>query len=43
MERESFENEDVARLLNDSFIPIKVDRFELPNHDECIEMRRGSV
>ena len=27
MERESFENEDIAKLLNDNFIPIKVDRY----------------
>ena len=33
MERESFENEDVARLLNDAFIPIKVDREERPDVD----------
>src|SRR4051812_48594161 len=30
MERESFENEEVARLMNDSFICIKVDREERP-------------
>jgi uncharacterized protein YyaL (SSP411 family) len=28
MEHESFENDEVARLLNASFIPIKVDREE---------------
>jgi uncharacterized protein YyaL (SSP411 family) len=33
MERESFENEEVARLLNESFIPIKVDREERPDVD----------
>ena len=33
MERESFEDEDVARLLNDRFIPIKVDREERPDVD----------
>jgi uncharacterized protein YyaL (SSP411 family) len=30
MERESFENEEVAKLINDNFIPIKVDREERP-------------
>lgn len=33
MERESFENEEVAQLLNDSFISIKVDREERPDID----------
>ncbi|KAI9813911.1 MAG: hypothetical protein M1832_006058 [Thelocarpon impressellum] len=33
MERESFENDEVARLLNASFIPIKVDREERPDVD----------
>jgi hypothetical protein len=33
MERESFENEEIAKLLNDAFINIKVDREELPHVD----------
>jgi uncharacterized protein YyaL (SSP411 family) len=33
MERESFENPDVARLLNQSFVCIKVDREERPDID----------
>ena len=33
MEHESFENEDVAALLNRSFVPIKVDREERPDVD----------
>lgn len=33
MEQESFENVDVAQLLNDTFINIKVDREELPEVD----------
>jgi uncharacterized protein YyaL (SSP411 family) len=33
MERESFEDEAIARLLNDGFVPIKVDREELPDVD----------
>lgn len=33
MERESFENEEVARVLNESFIPIKIDREERPDVD----------
>ena len=33
MERESFENEETAKLINDNFIPIKVDREERPDVD----------
>ncbi|MBU43054.1 MAG: thioredoxin domain-containing protein [Spirochaetaceae bacterium] len=34
MERESFENPDLAKKLNDQFVPIKVDREELPDVDQ---------
>jgi uncharacterized protein YyaL (SSP411 family) len=34
MERESFEREDVAALLNQDFVAIKVDREERPDIDE---------
>ncbi len=34
MERESFENEEVAAVLNKNFVPIKVDREERPELDE---------
>lgn len=33
MERESFEDEEVAKVLNDNFIAIKVDREERPDID----------
>ena len=33
MERESFENREIARLLNENFIPIKIDREERPDVD----------
>lgn len=33
MERESFENEAIARLMNENFISIKVDREERPDID----------
>ena len=33
MERESFEKEDVARILNEHFVAIKVDREERPDVD----------
>jgi hypothetical protein len=34
MERESFENEEVADILNERFVPIKVDREERPDLDQ---------
>ncbi|OFV99452.1 MAG: hypothetical protein A3F68_09005 [Acidobacteria bacterium RIFCSPLOWO2_12_FULL_54_10] len=34
MEHESFENEEVAQVLNDLFVPVKVDREERPDLDE---------
>jgi uncharacterized protein YyaL (SSP411 family) len=33
MERESFENDDIAAVLNHSFVPVKVDREERPDVD----------
>lgn len=33
MERESFENEEVARQINENFVPVKVDREERPDVD----------
>lgn len=35
MERESFEDEDVAALLNEYFVCIKVDREERPDIDHA--------
>ena len=34
MERESFENEEIARLMNSAFVCIKVDREERPDVDQ---------
>ena len=34
MERESFENPDIAALLNENFVPVKVDREERPDVDQ---------
>jgi uncharacterized protein YyaL (SSP411 family)/aryl-alcohol dehydrogenase-like predicted oxidoreductase len=34
MERESFENEDIARAMNEHFVCIKVDREERPDLDD---------
>ena len=34
MERESFEQEDVAKIINEHYVAIKVDREELPDIDE---------
>ncbi|GAB4453104.1 MAG: thioredoxin domain-containing protein [Armatimonadaceae bacterium] len=45
MERESFENEAVAQIVNSHFIPIKVDREERPDLDEiymtAVQMMTG--
>jgi uncharacterized protein YyaL (SSP411 family) len=46
MERESFENEDIAAQMNESFVAIKVDREERPDIDEiymsAVQMMTGS-
>ena len=34
MEHESFENESIAKLMNEHFVPVKVDREERPDIDE---------
>jgi len=34
MERESFEDEETARIINEFFVPIKVDREERPDLDQ---------
>ena len=36
MERESFENEQVARVMNEYFVCIKVDREERPDVDQVL-------
>ena len=33
MERESFEHPQIAQILNENFVPIKVDREERPDVD----------
>ena len=46
MEKESFENEEIAKILNENFVPIKVDREERPDIDEiymsAVNMMTGS-
>jgi hypothetical protein len=37
MEHESFENEDIAKIMNENFVNIKVDREELPDIDEIYQ------
>src|SRR5688500_8689137 len=45
MERESFEDESIAAILNESFVPIKVDREERPDVDsiymQAVQMMTG--
>ena len=38
MRRESFENEEVAKILNENFISIKVDREERPDIDHLLQI-----
>jgi len=38
MERESFENEEIARMMNERFVNIKVDREERPDVDDLYMM-----
>ncbi|MFT3769928.1 MAG: thioredoxin domain-containing protein [Minicystis sp.] len=38
MEHESFENEDTARLMNELFVNIKVDREERPDLDQIYQL-----
>lgn len=35
MEKESFENEEVAKILNENFISIKIDRYATNVPYEC--------
>src|SRR5512137_886053 len=46
MEHESFEDEEIARLMNESFINIKVDREERPDLDSiymtAVQLTTGS-
>jgi uncharacterized protein YyaL (SSP411 family) len=45
MERESFENEEIARVMNENFVNIKVDREERPDLDQiymnAVQMMTG--
>lgn len=34
MERESFENEEIAKIMNENFVCVKVDREERPDVDK---------
>jgi uncharacterized protein YyaL (SSP411 family) len=38
MERESFENEDIARVMNEWFVNVKVDREERPDLDQIYQL-----
>ena len=38
MEHESFENEEIARLMNENFVNIKVDREERPDLDQIYQL-----
>jgi uncharacterized protein YyaL (SSP411 family) len=38
MERESFENDDIARVMNEWFVNVKVDREERPDLDQIYQL-----
>src|SRR3990167_3181353 len=37
MEHESFENEEIAQVLNEHFVPVKVDREERPDYAHAVK------
>ena len=37
MEKESFENQEIAEILNRYFVPVKVDREEMPDVDDAYQ------
>ncbi|MFI4911590.1 MAG: thioredoxin domain-containing protein [Sedimentisphaeraceae bacterium JB056] len=43
MEREDFEHEDVAEILNEHFVSIKVDREEMPEIDDIYMMATSLI
>ncbi|WP_188759786.1 thioredoxin domain-containing protein [Edaphobacter acidisoli] len=43
MDRESYENEDTARVINELFIPVKVDRDERPDVDSRYQAAVAAV
>ena len=43
MERESFENPEIAKILNDHFVSIKVDREERPDLDDIYMIATMSI
>jgi hypothetical protein len=43
MDRESYEHEEVARLINDHYVPVKVDRDERPDIDARYQMAVGAL
>ena len=43
MDRESYEDAEVARLINESFIPVKVDRDERPDIDARYQAAVGAL
>ena len=43
IDRESYEDPDLARVINDNFVPIKVDRDERPDIDARYQQAVGSL
>ena len=43
MEKESFENEEIAKLMNEFYVNIKVDREERPDIDKIYQMSQSII
>ncbi|MGD0696294.1 MAG: thioredoxin domain-containing protein [Terriglobia bacterium] len=43
MDRESYESEEIASLINESYVPVKVDRDERPDIDARYQMAIGAL
>jgi uncharacterized protein YyaL (SSP411 family) len=43
MDRESYENEEIARLINEHYVPVKVDRDERPDIDARYQLAVGAL
>ncbi|MGC8725105.1 MAG: thioredoxin domain-containing protein [Thermoplasmata archaeon] len=43
MDKESYDNEDIANYINDHFIPIKIDVDEMPDLDKKLQLAVSSI
>jgi uncharacterized protein YyaL (SSP411 family) len=43
IDRESYENPEVAKIINDHFVPVKEDRDEHPDVDACYQSAISAI